>query len=256
LVVRELLCGSRRFGEIRRGIPRISRTMLAERLHALVLLGAVARSEGPHGPEYVLTEAGRELEALVGALGVWGQRWLPRRAAEEDLDLEPVLVDMRRRVRFAALPRDPLVLRFEIGRAPPRFLLLKAAEASLCAHNPGFPEPLRVHGPLHALAAWWRGDVGFAEARRMGLAVEGPKALARTFPEWFDRYRLASVGPAAAAPAGPARGAAAAEGNADVGMRAALDRAGHGIEAARGRTGSTASAGAQGLIGRSGPGGR
>ncbi|MPZ33072.1 MAG: transcriptional regulator, partial [Rhodospirillales bacterium] len=31
LVVRELLCGSRRFSDIRRGIPRISRTMLSER---------------------------------------------------------------------------------------------------------------------------------------------------------------------------------------------------------------------------------
>src|ERR671913_1567956 len=79
LVVRELLCGSRRFNDIRRGIPRISRTMLSERLQALVHLGAVVRIEGEHGPEYALTEAGQELAGLVKAFGVWGQRWLPRR---------------------------------------------------------------------------------------------------------------------------------------------------------------------------------
>src|SRR4051795_5462423 len=80
LVVRELLCGSRRFNDIRRGIPRISRTMLSERLQELVHVGAVTRSDGVHGPEYALTEAGGELMGIVGALGTWGQRWLPRRA--------------------------------------------------------------------------------------------------------------------------------------------------------------------------------
>ncbi|HEY0526358.1 MAG TPA: helix-turn-helix domain-containing protein [Stellaceae bacterium] len=197
LVVRELLCGSRRFNDIRRGIPRISRTMLSERLQDLVFVGAVERVEGGHGPEYALTEAGRELMSLVSALGVWGQRWLPRQAVAEDLDLEPLLVDMRRRVRFDALPKDPLVVRFEIQGRPARFLLLKAAEGSLCTHNPGFPEPLRVRGPLSALTAWWRGDVGFVEAQRMGLSIDGPKALVRAFPEWFDRYLFAHIDPAA-----------------------------------------------------------
>src|SRR4051794_36784477 len=86
LVVRELLCGSRRFNDIRRGVPRISRTVLSERLQSLVVVGAVTRSEGAHGPEYALTDAGKELVGLVSALGSWGQRWLVRRAADEDLD--------------------------------------------------------------------------------------------------------------------------------------------------------------------------
>ncbi len=197
LVVRELLCGSRRFNDIRRGIPRISRTMLSERLQALVAVGAVARSEGPHGPEYALTEAGSELMALVGALATWGQRWLPRHAEDEDLDLEPLLVDMQRRVRFDALPEDPLVIRFEVdGRRQPHFMLLKTSEASLCTQNPGFPEPLCVRSRLPALVAWWRGDVGFAAAQKMGLAIEGPKPLARAFPGWFDRYLFAEIGSA------------------------------------------------------------
>jgi DNA-binding HxlR family transcriptional regulator len=197
LVVRELLCGSRRFNDIRRGIPRISRTMLSERLQALLEVGAIRRVEGEHGPEYTLTEAGRELAGLVGALGTWGQRWLPRRADEEDLDLEPLLVDMARRVRAGALPKEPLVVRFEIeGQPQPRFLLLKGAEVSLCSQNPGFPEPLRVRARLSALAAWWRGDVDYLEAQRMGLRIEGPRALARAFPTWFDRYLFAEVGPA------------------------------------------------------------
>jgi DNA-binding HxlR family transcriptional regulator len=193
LVVRELLCGSTRFNDIRRGIPRISRTMLSERLQALTFVGAVARIDGEHGPEYALTEAGKELATLVGALGTWGQRWLPRSAKNEDNDLEPLLIDMQRRVRFAALPKDPSVVRFEIDRQR-RFMLLKAAEASLCMHNPGFPEPLCVRSRLSALVSWWRGDASFVEARRMGLEITGPKNLVRAFPEWFDRYQFAEIG--------------------------------------------------------------
>jgi len=194
LIVREILSGSRRFNDIRRGIPRVSRTVLSERLQVLVFIGAIARSDGPHGPEYTLTEAGLELATLVSTLASWGQRWLAREPEKEDIDLEPLLLDMQRRVRFAALPREPLVVRFEIRGQHQRFMLLKKAEASLCHQNPGFPEPVCIRGPLAALVAWWRGDVSFIEAQRMGLAIEGPKAFTRAFPQWFDLYPFAHIG--------------------------------------------------------------
>src|SRR5262245_21806822 len=196
LIARELLCGSRRFNEIRRGIPRISRTLLSERLQALVLIGAVAPINGRYGPEYALTRSGEELAGVVGALGAWGQRWLPRQAGGEDLDLDPLLVDMQRRVCFKALPKSPVVVRFEVHGHKPRFMLLKKAEASVCVHNLGFPEPIRIRGPLSALVAWWRGDTGFVEAQRLGLAIDGARSFARSFPNWFDRYQFAHLGPA------------------------------------------------------------
>lgn len=195
LVVRELLMGSRRFNDIRRGIPRISRTMLSERLQALTIAGVVTRLDGAQGPEYELTEAGREIGDIVGRFARWGQRWLPRRAIEEDLDVEPLLIDMQRRVRFEALPRQPFVIRLEIGRGQPRFLRLSPSEASLCSYNPGFPELLRARAPLAALVAWWRGDASFVEAQRMGLSLTGSPMLTRRFPEWFERYLFAGIGP-------------------------------------------------------------
>jgi DNA-binding HxlR family transcriptional regulator len=196
LIVREILSGASRFNDIRRGIPRISRTMLSERLQALVAAGALRRSDGSTGPDYALTEAGLELAELIKAMGVWGQRWLPRHADAEDFDLEPVLVDMQRRVRFEALPGEPLVVRFEISGHPVRFLLLKPSEASFCSQNPGFPETLVLRGPLPALAAWWRGDVGFTGSRRLGLSLSGPRELVQAFPDWFERYLFAGVAPA------------------------------------------------------------
>lgn len=196
LVVRELLCGARRFNDIRRGIPRISRTMLSERLQALTDVGVIERRTGPHGPEYDLTDAGLELAELVGNMAVWGQRWLPRKSEREDVDLEPLLVDMQRRVRLSALPKNPVVVRFEIDGAKPRFMLLKAGETSVCSQNPGFPEVVRVKAPLAAVVAWWRGDLSFIEAQRIGLKLDGLRADVRAFPGWFERYPFAHVGPA------------------------------------------------------------
>lgn len=194
LIARELLCGSGRFNEIRRGIPRISRTVLSERLQSLIRVGAVVRTEAAGGPQYELTTSGLELLGIVEQIGHWGQRWLPRRAHAEDLDLEPLLVDMRRRVNFESLPREPLVVRLELDGFRPSYLLLRRTEASLCNFNPGYPEPLSISGPLAALAAWWRGDLSFRDAQHIGLRVEGSRPLVRAFPGWFHRYLFADVG--------------------------------------------------------------
>ena len=197
MIVREILCGSRRFNDIRRGIPRVSRTVLSERLQALVFVGAIARTDGPHGPEYDLTEAGQELAILVSALGTWGQRWLAREPAKEDLDLEPLLVDMQRRSPlYGPARRSPSWCGSRFAGHRRRFMLLRKTEASLCHQNPGFPEPVCVRGPLAALIAWWRGDMSFLEAQRMGLEIDGPKAFTRAFPKWFDLYPFAHIGPA------------------------------------------------------------
>jgi DNA-binding HxlR family transcriptional regulator len=192
LIAREIMCGSTRFNDIRRAIPRISRTMLSERLQELVFAGALTKVDGRRGPEYRLTQAGRELADVIAALGTWGQRWLPRSAIDEDNDLDPLLIDMQRRVRFEALPKDPVVIRFEVDGKLLRFMLLKPTEASVCISNPGFPE-LVVHAPLAALVAWWRGDCSFFETRRMGLQMTGPDAQVRAFPEWFDGYQFAHI---------------------------------------------------------------
>jgi DNA-binding HxlR family transcriptional regulator len=199
LVVRELLLGSRRFGDVRRGIPRISRTMLSARLRELTAAGVIARREGDDGPVYELTGAGFELSAVVRELATWGQRWLPRELPQHELDLDALVWDMRRRVDMAALPERPVVARLEIkdvgGRAGVRFLLLRGTEVSLCTTNPGFPDELRVRAPLRTLTGWWRGDLSFADARSAGLTVEGPRELARAFPRWFERYLFADVAP-------------------------------------------------------------
>ena len=64
LIMRELLAGSRRFNEIQRGLPGVSRSLLVSRLRHLEDGGVVERRAGmqPNFTEYLLTEAGRDLK--------------------------------------------------------------------------------------------------------------------------------------------------------------------------------------------------
>jgi DNA-binding HxlR family transcriptional regulator len=201
LVVRELLNGSTRFNDLRRGIPRVSRTMLSARLRELCDASLVTRVEGADGPAYALTEAGQELDAVVRELGAWGQRWLPRTLPREELDvdalLDALLWDIRRRVRTEELPREPIVAVIELlgeqGRTSVQYLLLRQSEVSLCSANQGFPEELRIRASLRTLTAWWRGDLSLAEARSEGLVIQGRQKWVEAFSRWFERYLFADV---------------------------------------------------------------
>jgi DNA-binding HxlR family transcriptional regulator len=76
-VVRELLLGPKRFTDLRRGLPRISRNVLSQRLDDLEVAGVlVRRTLPPPAPAavYELTERGLELESVLNAIGRWGAR--------------------------------------------------------------------------------------------------------------------------------------------------------------------------------------
>jgi DNA-binding HxlR family transcriptional regulator len=215
LIVRELLCGSRRFGDIQRGIPLISRTMLSARVRELADAGVIERHVGAGGPEYRLTPAGLELAAVVRELGTWGQRWLPRELHSNELDARALVWDIHRRVRRDALPEKPLVVRIELtdlrGAAGRQYLLLRRSEVSLCTANPGYPEELCLRADRRTLIAWWRGDLTFRQALGAGLTLEGRREWVRAFPGWFERYLFAGVPPAVPIPtARRARSTAAA----------------------------------------------
>lgn len=152
------------------------------------------------GPSYALTEAGHELASAVRDLGTWGQRWLPRTLREDQLDVDALVWDIRRRIRADELPATPFVARLDITdgrRHATRFLLLRRSEVSLCGENPGFPEELRIAVSLRTLTAWWRGDITLAGARASGMVIDGRRERVRAFPRWFERYVFADVSPVA-----------------------------------------------------------
>lgn len=72
LIVRDLLVGPRRYGELAAGLPRIPSNILAARLKELQEAGVIRRAPRSRVVVYELTPYGRELEPVVLALGAWG----------------------------------------------------------------------------------------------------------------------------------------------------------------------------------------
>ena len=197
LVVRELVAGSTRFNDLRRGVPRMNPTLLSKRLQQLVRAGLVDRKADGTDVRYVLTEAGLELQAVVEALGTWGIRWIGN-LGDEDLDPKLLLWDMHRRINLEDLPPGRTVVEFRFrdvaAGAHNWWLVLTREAADVCDSDPGHEVDVTVTGTLRALTSVWRGDLRWGDAIRAGdLAVEGRQTLRRAFPTWFALSAFAVV---------------------------------------------------------------
>jgi DNA-binding HxlR family transcriptional regulator len=189
LIVRELLGGARGFNELQRGLPGISRSVLADRLRSLERAEIVERRTGPKGRTlgYRLTLAGRDLEPVVQALGEWGVTWSFTDPRPEELDPDLLIVWMARHVDRQQLPGGRIVVQFDF-RDPARryWMVLEPSEVSVCLQHPGFDVDLKVTADTATL---YRIYLGRAELRAAmqtpKLAISGPKALERGFGRWF-----------------------------------------------------------------------
>ena len=203
LVLRELLCGSRRFGHLHRGVPLMSRTLLAQRLAQLEDAGIVRTvpRRGGRGREYELTAAGEELRPVIDCLGAWGQRWARAQIGRDDLDAGLLMWDIHRRLDPDALPPTRVVVRFDFRGVPatmrcPRtwWLVLDRPEVDLCLKDPGFPIDVVVTADLRTLTRVWMGDVPLAEVLRAGsIRLDGPPSFVRAFPAWLRLSSFAGI---------------------------------------------------------------
>jgi len=203
LILRELFSGSRRFSEIRSGMPLISRTLLSQRLRELEDAGVIASAPlaAGRGREYRLTSAGEEFREVVERLGAWGQRHAPQQFAADNLDPALLLWAMHRRIDVSRLPKPRVVVRFELRGVPARcmqlrvsWLVLEGAGADVCMRDPGFDVDLVLRADIGALARVWAGHLDWAEAVRGGtIKLDGPRTLVHEFPRWLLLSHFAHV---------------------------------------------------------------
>jgi DNA-binding HxlR family transcriptional regulator len=115
LIVRDLLVGPRRYGELAAGLPRIPSNILAARLKELQAAGVLRRAPRSRVLVYELTPFGRELEPVVLALGAWGFKALDEPREEQVITAESMTMDLRTAFRpevAAGLPSTAYAGRF------------------------------------------------------------------------------------------------------------------------------------------------
>ncbi|PWS36753.1 transcriptional regulator [Falsiroseomonas bella] len=191
LVLREMLAGSTRFNELRRGVPRMSPALLSKRLKELEAAGVVVAAPGERGVvEYRLSPAGEELRPIVMGMGFWGQRWIESQLSLKNLDPSLLMWDMRRNLRVEPMPPRRCTIAFQYPELAENrrhwWLVVNGGAVDLCSVDPGFEVDLYVVGSLRALTAIWMGltTVGREVAAKQ-LELLGDAMLARSIEQWL-----------------------------------------------------------------------
>lgn len=194
VLMRELCAGSTRFNDLRRGVPRMSPSLLSKRLKELEAHGILERTlvqKRPEIFEYRLTKAGDELRPVVEVIGIWGHRWIETNPSLENLDPKLLMWDMRRNLNVEPLPPRRITIQFiysELPKAQRNYWLLidPTHGADLCSVDPGFDVDLFSHCDLRTMTAIWMGlDTVSKAVADDRLILTGDKKIAKNMQVWL-----------------------------------------------------------------------
>ena len=201
LVLRELICGSTRFNDLRRGVPLLSPTVLSDRLKALEKAGVVERrrSSTGKGIEYHLTVAGQEFKPIILALGEWGQRWARSDFRSGELDAGLLMWYVHRNVNADEFPPGRTVVQFVFNDLPPAqhlfWIINNPEKVDICITDPGFQIDLCVVTHLCTLTRVWLGDLPLRKTIASGaIELHGRRDLRQRFEHWFNLSPFAQRG--------------------------------------------------------------
>lgn len=201
VLLRELIAGSTRFNDLRRGVPRMSTALLSQRLKDLEAAGIIKRVQAPNerkAHEYHLTEAGRDLHSVVMSIGIWGQRWVDTELSLDNLDPSLLMWDMRRNLNTTPLPKQRSVIEFLYTDLPASqkhwwLIVEPTGDVDLCSVDPGFDVDLLVTAKLRPMTAIWMGlSTVEAEQKSKTLTLDGTPALAKKMQTWLGLSPFAS----------------------------------------------------------------
>jgi DNA-binding HxlR family transcriptional regulator len=201
LVLRELLFGPLGFNEIARGLPGISRSILAQRLRRLTDLGIIEHGDQHDTgmPGYWLTRAGEQLGESVRSLGAWAAAWVMEDPSQTELDPDLLVLWISRHIDADALPTRRAVVAFDLRgpRSSRSWLVLeKPAGVSICHEDPRLDQRdyIYVQADTRALYRLYMGHLTLRDARDDGsVRLTGGGALVRTFSRWFKGSHFAPI---------------------------------------------------------------
>jgi DNA-binding HxlR family transcriptional regulator len=194
VLLRELVAGSTRFNDLRRGVPRMSPALLSKRLKDLEAAGVVGRSKvaGEVGVfEYRLTKSGRDLGAVVEAVGVWGHRWIETESSLDNLDPNLLMWDMRRNIDPRPMPARRSVIQVIYSDLPTSkknwWLIVTPGDGvDLCSVDPGFDVDLYISTDVRTMTQVWMGYITLAQAKKDGrLTTTGDRQLETSMKNWL-----------------------------------------------------------------------
>ncbi|AYF97617.1 winged helix-turn-helix transcriptional regulator [Protaetiibacter intestinalis] len=184
LIVRDLLVGPRRYGELAAGLPRIPSNILASRLKELQAVGVIRRMPRSRVVLYELTPYGRELEPVVLALGAWGFKAMGDPRDDQVVTADSMTIALR--TAFRADVAESLPATAYAARLGPAELLIRVDGSRLAVDRGTGPADLDfTAGPdiRHLIS----GELAPARAIATGVVevLRGPDELLDRFASTF-----------------------------------------------------------------------
>jgi hypothetical protein len=146
-----------------------------------------------------LTEAGRDLQQVIEAVGAWGQRWIETEASLANLDPTLLMWDIRRNIDPVPMPRrrsTVQVIFADLREAQRNWWLIVEPdqEVDLCSVDPGYDVDLYLSTDLRTLTEIWMGYSTIVRAKDQGtLMITGDKQLETDLGRWFTLSPFAAV---------------------------------------------------------------
>jgi DNA-binding HxlR family transcriptional regulator len=200
LILRELLLGSESFNDIGRGVARMSRTLLSQRLKELEQRGLVTKSTRANQREtcYKLTTSGKSLSTVVFGIADWSQEWLHIEPSLENIDADHLFWSLRRSVKVHSdLPKYFVVHLFlsdQESNHQNAWLVFQDGEVELCIIDHDFEVDVQLEATAETLTKVYMGWSQLADEIKQGnLILRGSKKHLALTDKWMGYSRLASI---------------------------------------------------------------
>lgn len=182
LIARDMLVGARRFNELARGLPGLSRTLLSRRLRQMEAAGLITKADDG----YELTAAGEELRPIVFGLAEWGARNAFGQPQPEELDPEVLMWWISGRLDTSGVDQRAVV-QVDVSDIRRTFwLVVEPGDVSVCYTDPGFDVDAVMTSALATLYRVWLGELELLDAMRAGeVDLYGVRNVVSALPSWF-----------------------------------------------------------------------
>lgn len=198
-IVREMLFGATRFNELQQYLPRMSPTLLNNRLKSLESAGIIVRKKIPEkrGYEYHLTPCGVALRPVLQEIGKWGMQWVFDNLDPEQLNMATIVRDFAAVLNTHELPTGTTTIQFNIGgegEKVRKYVMVRDGVTQVCDDNVGTDVDVYLTATLHTLGRIWFGEISVIDACRTGeLKAVGDRYLVNRLSKWLGTSQFAPL---------------------------------------------------------------
>jgi DNA-binding HxlR family transcriptional regulator len=188
LILRELCLGAQRFSDLRRRLPGVSPSVLAERLERLEQREIIARRQlAPPTPAslYELAPLGRELEPALAELARWGTRFLSTRRPGDHMEPDWVRLGLHLFARTEPTPARSFAIRIPDPPGELAFRVEGGPEGTRVTDDEASADVLVRAAPLQVLGLAAGGLDPAAALREGSIHAEGDLGALADLPDLF-----------------------------------------------------------------------